>query len=202
MKTEESKKWIAYYDELRERYNMSIAIPALLEEYALQFSSRPPVTQQMIEGLTKLRNSLYDNVPTGMVESFELLKVIKLHLREFDKLIDYFNACLSLGASKYSITVEQIKEIQQDVMSQHFKIDDDYDFTNTENAIENAILKTISLGASEAQTEAIEFAQQIAEKGYRPITKRLYAHFTENVCDSEYFKASELYKLFKSQPAS
>ena len=39
--------------------------------------------------LTIIRNKLYDNLPTGEVNSFDLITIIKLHLKELDFFIDY-----------------------------------------------------------------------------------------------------------------
>ncbi len=68
-----------------------------------QFSSRPPVSKQMIEEMTALRNKLYDSLPSGEITAFELIKVIKNYLTEFDEIIDGFNACLSMGAQTEAI---------------------------------------------------------------------------------------------------
>lgn len=38
--------------------------------------------------LTDLRNQLYNDLPTGQINSFELIKIIKNHLDELDNFID------------------------------------------------------------------------------------------------------------------
>ena len=39
------------------------------------------------EDVMKLRNKLYAQLPTGEVDAFELLKIIKNHIEELDELI-------------------------------------------------------------------------------------------------------------------
>jgi hypothetical protein len=40
----------------------------------------------MFSSLSQLRNELYDKLPTGDVDTFELLKLIKIHLQKLDDL--------------------------------------------------------------------------------------------------------------------
>ena len=44
-----------------------------------------------VAGLLELRNNLYDNLPVGEVNSFDLLKIIRNHLDRLDKIIDNNN---------------------------------------------------------------------------------------------------------------
>jgi hypothetical protein len=43
-------------------------------------------TERMYSSLFKLRNELYDTLPTGDIDAFELLKLIKIHLQKLDDL--------------------------------------------------------------------------------------------------------------------
>lgn len=46
-------------------------------------------TKEMIkENLQGLRDELYENIPTGEVNAFDLIKVIKTHIKRLDNLID------------------------------------------------------------------------------------------------------------------
>ena len=46
-------------------------------------------TKEMIkEDLKGLRDELYDKIPTGKVDAFSLVKVIKDHINNLDTLID------------------------------------------------------------------------------------------------------------------
>jgi hypothetical protein len=40
----------------------------------------------MYSSLSKARNELYDKLPTGDIDAFELLKLIKIHLQKLDVL--------------------------------------------------------------------------------------------------------------------
>jgi hypothetical protein len=42
--------------------------------------------ERMYNSLSELRNELYDKLPTGNVDVFELLKLIKIHLQKLDDL--------------------------------------------------------------------------------------------------------------------
>jgi hypothetical protein len=42
--------------------------------------------ERMYNSLSELRNELYDKLPTGDVDAFELLKLIKIHLQKLDDL--------------------------------------------------------------------------------------------------------------------
>lgn len=46
------------------------------------------LTEAKLGKLLELRNKLYDAVPTGEVTAFELIKVIKQHIRELDEIIE------------------------------------------------------------------------------------------------------------------
>lgn len=41
----------------------------------------------IIEELEILRNELYNNMPTGKVDSFELIRIIKNHIEEIDVIL-------------------------------------------------------------------------------------------------------------------
>jgi len=43
-------------------------------------------SEKMYNSLSELRNELYDKLPTGDVDAFELLKLIKIHLQKLDDL--------------------------------------------------------------------------------------------------------------------
>lgn len=46
-------------------------------------------TKEMIkDNLKGLRDELYNNIPTGKVDAFSLVKVIKNHINSLDALID------------------------------------------------------------------------------------------------------------------
>jgi len=42
--------------------------------------------ERMYSSLSKARNELYDKLPTGDIDAFELLKLIKIHLQKLDDL--------------------------------------------------------------------------------------------------------------------
>ena len=42
--------------------------------------------ERMYSSLSELRNELYDTLPTGNLDAFELLTLIKNHLQKIDKL--------------------------------------------------------------------------------------------------------------------
>jgi len=42
--------------------------------------------ERMYSSLSKARNELYDKLPTGDINAFELLKLIKIHLQKLDDL--------------------------------------------------------------------------------------------------------------------
>jgi|694.fasta_scaffold87097_9 hypothetical protein len=44
------------------------------------------MAERMYNSLSELRNELYDKLPTGDVDAFELLKLIKIHLQKLDDL--------------------------------------------------------------------------------------------------------------------
>ena len=69
------------------------------ERYAKQFDyaedSSPQIdfiegakwqAERMYSDLSELRNDLYDKLPIGDVDAFEILKVIKNHLQKLDAL--------------------------------------------------------------------------------------------------------------------
>ncbi len=41
-----------------------------------------------MEALTEIRNQLYDVIPSGQIDAFELIKIISTHLKKLDKYID------------------------------------------------------------------------------------------------------------------
>lgn len=54
---------------------------------------------KILDELTQLRDELYNNLPTGKLDAFELIKVVKKHIEELDSLIGYYEA-VSKGAVK------------------------------------------------------------------------------------------------------
>jgi hypothetical protein len=44
------------------------------------------MAERMYNSLSKARNELYDKLPTGDIDAFELLKLIKIHLQKLDVL--------------------------------------------------------------------------------------------------------------------
>ena len=38
--------------------------------------------------ITEIRNNLYENIPSGQIDAFALVKIISDHLKELDKYID------------------------------------------------------------------------------------------------------------------
>ena len=46
----------------------------------------PPLT--LAERLTRVRNNLYDSLPTGELDAFEVIKVVQTHLSVLDSIID------------------------------------------------------------------------------------------------------------------
>jgi len=55
--------------------------------------------------LTELRNKMYDNLPIGEVESWELIEVIGSHIKELDTLIDSIQSTRWVPLDKAELTV-------------------------------------------------------------------------------------------------
>lgn len=43
--------------------------------------------ESVIQELLSIRNDLYNKLPVGDIDSFELIKIIKIHIERIDKLI-------------------------------------------------------------------------------------------------------------------
>jgi hypothetical protein len=61
-------------------------IKTLLESCEKALEDRDKQAERMYSDIDELRNDLYDKLPIGDVDAFEILKVIKNHLQKLDEL--------------------------------------------------------------------------------------------------------------------
>jgi hypothetical protein len=71
-------------EEAAERYFKELS-PDISFLKAVEFGAKWQA-ERMFSSLSQLRNELYDKLPTGDVDAFELLKLIKIHLQKLDDL--------------------------------------------------------------------------------------------------------------------
>jgi hypothetical protein len=62
-----------------------------------------------IQALVEIRNELYDNLPTGKVHAFDLITVIKDHLKKLDEFIDAPIGELASNEQLYKIWKAEVK---------------------------------------------------------------------------------------------
>jgi len=61
-------------------------IVELVNSYLESKEGRPKMN--LSESLTKLRNKLYDSLPSGTIDSFTLINLIQNHISKLDNLIE------------------------------------------------------------------------------------------------------------------
>ena len=88
---EELKEEIAGHEKMRKRaaevvVDFSNKLSKAKEE--LEQIKTDTKTVDAVEELTKLRNELFDKMPTGEVSAFALIRVIQNHLNKLDKYIE------------------------------------------------------------------------------------------------------------------
>ena len=45
----------------------------------------------ILDDLTEIRDELYDSLPSGKLDAFNLIKEIKKHISKLDKIVDYYS---------------------------------------------------------------------------------------------------------------
>ena len=93
-----------------------------------------------LNDLTIIRNKLYDMMPTGEIDAFDLITIIKCHLKELDFYIDHY---ASLPA-KQSVPVTDLKKLVIDLESHR----DEY--KNMKHQDGDKVCEAIYQGKSEA----------------------------------------------------
>jgi hypothetical protein len=67
---------------------------------------------KLIEKLKELRNKLYNKLPSGRINEFDLIRIIAIHLKDFDDLIASLESKLAKKQEPEGVTAEEILKKQ------------------------------------------------------------------------------------------
>lgn len=83
--TKNKEDWAKYFDD--NIYTPTKTNKQKMEVFnAIWETARLLGKEDFRQKVIELRNELYDSLPTGEVDAFELLTVVKNHIKEIDKI--------------------------------------------------------------------------------------------------------------------